>query len=29
MFGSTFGATIIDSRGVKLNLTCLVALEYN
>jgi hypothetical protein len=26
MFGTTFGATKIDSEGVKLILTCLVAL---
>jgi hypothetical protein len=29
MFGSTFGATRIDYGGVKLILTCFVALKYN
>jgi len=29
MFGSTSGGTKIDSRGVELILTCMVALEQN
>jgi len=29
MFGSIFRGAKIDSRGVELFLTCLVALDYN